>query len=318
MPYRDDRSALESRRADLRREIDALRSRAEALRDVVVAQEAAERELAATEARLAEADARRASLLEDVRVASPCKASWEAMTGDDHVRFCGACEKNVYNLSAMTRDEATRLLAERDDRICVRLYRREDGTVLTADCPVGLRRKRVRLALYGVAFAGAVGSAAMLSMMTLVQGDMARPPRRGETMTGIDELADSYVPQPLHTEPQRGLVFVYRREAQPDRPAQEWKLWADLHGVHVFAGEGSSARPVVLPPVEQAAAEEIVAFARALRAEGAGVVPGFGDSALSRSYELFGTGSRAATDADRARLFTLAARLQLTSGEDRQ
>jgi hypothetical protein len=39
MAYRDDRSALESRRDDLRRELDELKSRAEALRDTIHAQE---------------------------------------------------------------------------------------------------------------------------------------------------------------------------------------------------------------------------------------------------------------------------------------
>ena len=38
-------------------------------------------------------------------IASPCTASWDDMEGDDKVRFCGECELNVYNLSAMTEGE---------------------------------------------------------------------------------------------------------------------------------------------------------------------------------------------------------------------
>src|SRR6185436_10400246 len=101
------------------------------------------------------ASARRAPPLENLRVASPCNASWEAMKGDERVRFCGECQKNVYNLSAMTRDEAERLLADREGSICVRLYKRADGTVINADCPVGVRRKRVRLAVFSTAIATA-------------------------------------------------------------------------------------------------------------------------------------------------------------------
>ena len=41
-------------------------------------------------------------------------------------------------------EEAERLIAEREGRLCVRFYQRTDGTVLTADCEVGVRRRRVR------------------------------------------------------------------------------------------------------------------------------------------------------------------------------
>lgn len=39
----------------------------------------------------------------------------------------------------MTREEAHQLIAQREGRVCVRLYRRADGTVITADCPIGRR-----------------------------------------------------------------------------------------------------------------------------------------------------------------------------------
>jgi hypothetical protein len=89
-------------------------------------------------------------LLNDIRIASPCHEAWDRMTGDDRARHCGSCDKTVYNLSAMTADEAAALFREREGRICVRLYRRRDGTVLTADCPVGRAkrfRRRVRYAV---------------------------------------------------------------------------------------------------------------------------------------------------------------------------
>lgn len=69
------------------------------------------------------------------------------MKGDDQVRFCEECRKNVYNLSALPREDAERLIRSRDGALCARLYRRADGTVLTADCPVGQRNLRERIAL---------------------------------------------------------------------------------------------------------------------------------------------------------------------------
>ena len=81
---------------------------------------------------------RRSIPLENVRVAAPCSADWEQMRGDERARFCGQCQLNVYNLSGMTRQEAERLIASREGRLCVRFYRRADGTILTKNCPVGL------------------------------------------------------------------------------------------------------------------------------------------------------------------------------------
>ena len=92
--------------------------------------------------------------LHTIKVASPCHADWDAMQGDDQVRFCGGCRKNVYNLSEMTQDEAQALVSSLEDRLCVRFYTRADGTLLTQDCPVGLhavRRKLVRKLSYAAA-----------------------------------------------------------------------------------------------------------------------------------------------------------------------
>ena len=80
------------------------------------------------------------SPLKDVRIASPCSADWDKMYGDDRKRFCGDCKLNVYNLSGMTREEAEGLIMRAEGRLCVRFYKRRDGTVITQDCPVGWER----------------------------------------------------------------------------------------------------------------------------------------------------------------------------------
>jgi Carboxypeptidase regulatory-like domain len=74
-----------------------------------------------------------------LRVASPCTADWEKMPGGDQVRYCEQCKLSVYNFSALTSPEVEQLLARHTGRLCGRLYRRADGTILTRDCPVGLR-----------------------------------------------------------------------------------------------------------------------------------------------------------------------------------
>src|SRR5713226_7580854 len=80
--------------------------------------------------------------LEQIHIASPCSAKWSDMEGDDKVRFCRECHKNVFNLSAVTRSDAELLLRDVEGVPCVRLFRRADGTVMTDDCPVGLRAAR--------------------------------------------------------------------------------------------------------------------------------------------------------------------------------
>jgi hypothetical protein len=101
-------------------------------------------------------------MLEDIRIASPCSADWKQMVGDHKSRFCGQCEKNVYNLSAMTREEAELLVLSKEGNLCIQLWKRRDGTVITADCPVGARRKRMKLAAVLVLATGLATSAIAL------------------------------------------------------------------------------------------------------------------------------------------------------------
>lgn len=104
-------------------------------------------------------------ILGRMRVASPCPANWDSMEGDARVRFCRLCNLNVYNLSDMTRAEVEALVLKTEGRLCGRLTRRADGTVLTKDCPVGLRAVRVR----ATRAAGAVFTA-LLSLCSLASG----------------------------------------------------------------------------------------------------------------------------------------------------
>src|SRR5262245_23715322 len=93
-------------------------------------------------------------LLDSLTVASPCPASWDEMEGDGRVRHCSLCQQHVYDLSGMTRSEAEDLLLRTEDRLCIRFYRRKDGTVMTRDCPEGQLTRLRRLA--GVVIAAAM------------------------------------------------------------------------------------------------------------------------------------------------------------------
>lgn len=142
--------ALQEKRRALAAELEELR-RGKADRAALEAErERVRRELEETLLLLEACAPSGPTRLDRLRIASPCTVPWDEMRGDDRVRFCGQCEKNVYDLSAMTRAEAEQFLADHGVSACVRLFRRTDGTILTSDCPVGVKKKRFHLAVFSV------------------------------------------------------------------------------------------------------------------------------------------------------------------------
>ena len=105
--------------------------------------------------------------LEKVSIASPCPKKWEEMVGDERTRFCSHCQLNVYNFSAMTQAEAEAFLIKAEGRVCGRFYQRADGTMLTQDCPVGLRAIKQRVSKWtATAFSTIFGLLAIPNYLT--------------------------------------------------------------------------------------------------------------------------------------------------------
>jgi len=103
--------------------------------------------------------------------------AWDDMTGNERVRFCSQCKLNVYDISAMTKSEAESFISNAEGRICARLYRRADGTILTRDCPVGLRAVRKK-----VSRAAAAAFSALVSLF----GGSALFAQQPKNETGVD------------------------------------------------------------------------------------------------------------------------------------
>jgi hypothetical protein len=153
------------------------------------------------------------SPLDHIKVAAPCSADWDQMYAveNQRVRFCSQCNLNVYNLSGMTRAQAEALLTHSEQRLCVRFYRRPDGTILTQNCPVGLRAIKRRLAWLGQLIQGMVIS--LLFVLGLQGLSLAKkhldaklslpidlPPDPGIIMGDIApkiELEDKPLPSPI-------------------------------------------------------------------------------------------------------------------------
>lgn len=94
--------------------------------------------------------------LKNLHIASPCQADWQKMVGSESVRFCGDCKLNVYNISQLTTQQAEDLIRQTEGHLCVRYFKRADGTVLVQDCPVGWQAVKKRFAQVATATASAL------------------------------------------------------------------------------------------------------------------------------------------------------------------
>jgi hypothetical protein len=187
MSYRDTADALRAYRERVASDLEAARRAAHEASERAKQVKVLEKELSETDELLASMAGRKTlPLLDTLQIAAPCKADWDEMIGDEQVRYCGQCEKNVYNLSAMPRAEAEALLVEREGTVCVRLYKRQDGTVLTADCPVGVRRRRRRRLAVATLGGGLMAAAASIVPRSAVMGE----PPLIRTMGAVAQMTD--------------------------------------------------------------------------------------------------------------------------------
>lgn len=151
------------------------------------------------------------SPLTNISIASPCSADWNEMYGDGRKRFCGDCKLNVYNLSGITRDEAETLVMNAEGRLCVRLYKRADGSVITKDCPVGWAKVKQRTQLAATAFASLV-----LAMLTGVLFAVGFSKQK----TVIGELIPYATPTP-DRRPTMGVMVPTQKDTKSNVPRKK-------------------------------------------------------------------------------------------------
>jgi hypothetical protein len=203
---------------------------------------AAKRERAAVAAMIDER--RRLPVLPNIRMANPCPADWNAMRGDDRVRACATCDKNVYNLSAMTRADAEALIVSKHGDLCAQYWQRADGTIILSDCTVQLTRRRRTLAAFAAVTALA-GAALAVHASEVPARPEPRPPvpvhvqlRRVDRVPSIVQPGSKVVPietpprrQPISSQPPRQV----EQELEP--PAQMMRGGIRLHQDPVIKGD---------------------------------------------------------------------------------
>jgi hypothetical protein len=209
MSYRDD--------------LDALAARHDAI-DVQVAEKTRERDRVA--GMLADAKERaRLPILPHIRVATPCRADWNEMVGDERVRHCATCDKDVFNLSSMTRDEAEALIVAKAGQLCARYYQRKDGTILLADCAVGLAQKRKRrvIAAGAAMLLAGGGGATWLAKHREPDATTGSVAFEESETVGTHVLAKELEPppppEPPHVEPQPEVAFQHTMGVMHINPA---------------------------------------------------------------------------------------------------
>lgn len=110
-------------------------------------------------------------MIDDVRVQKQCHADWDAMTGDDAKRFCSQCQKHVHNLSALSREDAERLIAT-SPKLCVRYQPDAQGAPITK--PSWRQPGRAVLAL-AAAVMSSLLTACNVAQSQPIMGDMPVP-----------------------------------------------------------------------------------------------------------------------------------------------
>ena len=140
-------------------------------------------------------------ILSQVKVSKPCPANWAEMKGDDRVRHCTLCALNVYNLSAMSREEAAALVSNHEGRLCVRSYARADGKVMTKDCRRSIKQTvrygRVSMAVF--TFLG-IGTAVAGSQLTSYEDPFDRTTTSYKLRAFQDRMLEFLGVAPRHKE----------------------------------------------------------------------------------------------------------------------
>lgn len=145
------------------------------------------------------------AVVQSISIATPCHVDWESMSGDERKRFCGQCKLNVYNVSTMSTREAADFIRQSEGRACVSLYRRADGTIITDNCPVAMRKLRDR------AMAKSAAVAALLTLLGVAGVSQAHGQNLGAIAPGnFCERPASFVLTPW-------LVRKYRIVSWPGR-----------------------------------------------------------------------------------------------------
>ncbi len=119
--------------------------------------------------------------IECKKTALPCGWTWDATYAVEKYRYCGQCQRAVYNLAGLDMPEAEALILKAENAAKFTLFKRTDGLFMTSDCPVAIK-KRSDLILYST-FSIALAAAFVVYLTTLPKPKPKPAPAPVATLT---------------------------------------------------------------------------------------------------------------------------------------
>ena len=182
-----------------------------------------------------------ANLSQSVIIDTPCTSDWNEMIGSESVRFCHSCKLNVYNISQFSDREAEEIFAQNlnGNRMCTRLFRRPDGTIMTDNCPRALRRMRdLRnkaftaftkiTALATLFFSASLTSAAQASENDRAKAAPQPSKSKPETMPAVQPVVSPGYQNSPHTQAIAGVPMMPNLSDYMERLQKKlFKLWRE-------------------------------------------------------------------------------------------
>jgi hypothetical protein len=99
------------------------------------------------------------------KMVTACPFSWTDESVKERFRYCGNCQKAIYQLDGLEIEQAEALILKRENRDKFVLYERPDGKFMTSDCPVAQKRRMQIVGLVaGVCVCVAAAVAAFIMM----------------------------------------------------------------------------------------------------------------------------------------------------------
>lgn len=156
-----------------------------------------------------------------LRIASPCSANWADMPGNDKIRHCSQCQLDVYNFSAMTELEINQIVAARTGRLCARFFQRSDGTMLTENCPTGIRT--------GVLRGSTIAAVALAALVTIAPTNTGAVPTQAGSSSG--QMLSAHQGLVLQVRDPSGAVLPGAAVSILNaKTGQHWDLTTDSNG----------------------------------------------------------------------------------------
>lgn len=198
-----------------------------------------------------------------LQVARPCDAPEAQLSDRQHGWWCGKCERRVYDFAAMEPREIASTYLREGGRVCARIVRRADGSIVHQPERPAVGTTSVLVALSLGASVGTAGAEPPAARYEDLLSAASQPKLADEPAQMAEQAAPfipptPYPPEQQFTEAVYGEIRITPLFAEDDRPA------AVLLGYAVYLGVlGTLSALLWLAGVTLGAAARLLARAAA-------------------------------------------------------